>query len=287
MELLFSLPLEESEQPYAGQASDYGGVFGAGEDGFYYLRKGYEQGTGYILREYRFTPSGLTETATYPISDSIAVGSHRLELCYRWAHLPNSPRQAVALGSAWGFDPTRREVVSLTPEERDAYIALRHLDVPYFHEESDFSFPPYTISHKGSFGYVCTRGGETVWSFRTQGYLYTDMRLYGETVVFGTAGAGGHFVALGLTDGAPVFDINTGGTDRYLTVGGRFYTYAGGKKGILSVGLDGSVESLPLPGHTVSSCPLWTDGDTLLCMSFGMKGGRYTTVWLNGVRIGG
>ena len=77
MELLFSLPLEESEQPYAGQASDYGGVFGAGEGGFYYLRKGYEQGTGYILREYWFTPSGLTETATYPISDGIAVGSPR------------------------------------------------------------------------------------------------------------------------------------------------------------------------------------------------------------------
>ena len=283
MELLFSLPIEDCEQPYAGQASDYGGVFGAGEGGFYYLRKGYEQGAGYILREYRFTPSGLTETATYPISDSIAVGSHRLELSYRWAHLLDSPRQAVALGSAWGFDPASREVVALTPEERDAYIALRHLDVPYFHEESDFSFPPYTISHKGSFGYVCTRGGEAVWNFRTQGYLYTDMKLYGDTVVFGTAGAGGHFVALRLTDGTPVFDINTGGTDRYLTVGDRVYTYAGGKKGLLSVGLDGSAETLPLPGHTVNSCPLWTGGDTLLCMSFGMKGGRYTTVYLNGV----
>ena len=287
MELLFSLPLEESEQPYAGQASDYGGVFGAGEGGFYYFRKGYEQGTGYILREYRFTPSGLTEAASYPIPDRIEMNAHRLQLGYRWLHLPDIPRKAVALGSAWGFDPARREVVSLTPEERDAYIALRHLDVPYFHEESDFSFPPYTISHKGSFGYVCTRGGEAVWSFRTQGYLYTDMKLYGDTVVFGTAGAGGHFVALGLTDGVPVFDINTGGTDRYVAVGDRFYTYAGGKKGLVSVGLDGSAETLPLPGHTVNSCPLWTDGDTLLCMSFGMKGGRYTTVWLNGVRIGG
>ena len=287
MELLFSLPLEESEQPYAGQASDYGGVFGAGEGGFYYLRKGYEQGTGYILREYRFTPSGLTETATYPISDRIEVNAHRLELGYRWAHLSDTPRGVVALGSAWGFDPVRREVVSLTPEERDAYIALRHLDVPYFHEESDFSFPPYTISHKGSFGYVCTRGGEPVWSFRAQGYLYTDMKLYEDTVVFGTAGAGGHFVALRLTDGTPVFDINTGGTDRYVAVGDRFYTYAGGKKGLLSVGPDGSAETLPLPGHTVNSCPLWADGNTLLCMSFGMKGGRYTTVWLNGVRIDG
>lgn len=29
MELLFSIPLEECEQPYAEQAMDYGGVFGA------------------------------------------------------------------------------------------------------------------------------------------------------------------------------------------------------------------------------------------------------------------
>ena len=83
-----------------------------------------------------------------------------------------------------------------------------------------------------------------------------------------------------------VIDINTKGTDRYVTVGDRFYTYAGGKKGLLSVGLDGSSETLSLTGHTVSSCPLWTDGKTLLCMSFGMKGGRYTTAWLHGVGLG-
>ena len=70
-----------------------------------------------------------------------------------------------------------------------------------------------------------------------------------------------------------------------MTVGDRFYTYAGGKDGLLSVEIGGSVESLPLPGHTVNSCPLWIDGDTLLCMSFGMKGGRYTTAYLNGVGI--
>lgn len=286
MELLFSLPLEDSEQPYARQASNYGGVFGAVGDGFYYGRLAYEDVNGYVLREYRFTREGvLTETATYPISDSIAVGSHRLELSYRWAHLPDSPRGVVALGSAWGFDPVRREVAALTLDESAAYVSLRHLDVPYFYEESDFSFPPYTISHKGSFGYVCKRGGEPVWSFRTQGYLYTDMKLYGDTVVFGTAGAGGHFMALHLTDGSPVFDINTKGTDRYLTAGGRFYTYADGKKGLLSVSLDGSAETLPLLGHTDSSCPLWTDGDTLLCMSFDMKGGRYTTVRINGVKL--
>lgn len=285
MEFLFSIPIEECEQPYAGQSLDYGGVLGAGEDGFYYCRKSFEPGVGYRLREYRFTSLGLTETADYPIPDEIQMNTHRLELGYRWLHLPDSPRRVVALGSAWGFDPVRREVIALTPEESAAYMALRHLDVPYFHEESDFSFPPYTISHKGSFGYVCSREGAPVWSFRTQGYLYTDMALYGDTVVFGTAGAGGHFVGLRLTDGVPVFDINTKGTDRYVTAGDRFYTYAGGKKGLLSVGLDGSAELLPLPGYTDGSCPLWTDGGTLLCMSFGMKGGRYTEVRLNAVAL--
>ena len=286
MELLFSLPLEESEQPYAGQYMDYGGVLGAREDGFYYCHKVLTPEREYALRECYFTREGvLTETASYLIPDRVEVGSHRLESGHRWIHLPDSPRQAIALGSAWGFDPARREVVALTLDESAAYISLRHLDVPYFYEESDFSFPPYTISHKGSFGYVCTRGGETVWSFRTQGYLYTDMRLYGDTVVFGTAGAGGHFVGLRLSDGSAVFDLNTKGTDRYLTVKDRFYTYGGGKNGLLSVGLDGTVESFSLPGCTVNFCPLWTDGETLLCMSFGMKGGRYTTVWVHGVRL--
>lgn len=285
MKLSFSIPLEECEQPYAGPSMDYGGVFGAVNGEFYYCRKSYEQGAGYILREYRFTPSGLTETASYPIPDEIEMNHHRLELGYLWAHLPESPRGVVALGSAWGFDPLRRQVVTLTPEESEAYVSLRHLDIPYFHEESDFSFPPYTISHKGSFGYVCTRDGATVWSFRTQGYLYTDMTLYGDTVVFGTAGAGGHFVGLRLADGVPVFDINTKGTDRYLTAGDRFYTYAGGKRGLLSVGIDGSSESLSLPGHTDNACPLWTDGRILLCMSFDMKIGRYTTARINAIDL--
>ena len=64
MELLFSLPLEDSEQPYARQASNYGGVFGAVGDGFYYGRLAYEDVNGYVLREYRFTREGvLTEVA--------------------------------------------------------------------------------------------------------------------------------------------------------------------------------------------------------------------------------
>ncbi len=285
MKLLFSLALEECEQPYAGQHMEYGGVFGACEGGFYYCRLAHTQETGYILREHIFTRDGvLTETASYLIPDRIEVNSHSLELGYRWAHLPNSPRGVIALGSAWGFDPNRREVVALTPVENAEYVALRHLDVAHFYEESDFSFPPYTISHKGSFGYVCARAGVPVWSFRTQGYLYTDMKLYGDTIVFGTAGAGGHFVALRLSDGTPVFDINTKGTDRYLTVNDRFYTYAGGRNGLLSVGPDGTTETLPLPGYTDCSCPLWTDGETLLCMSFGMKGGRYTTVYIHAIR---
>ena len=286
MEILFSVPLEESVQPYAGQYTDYGGVLGAGEDGFYYCRLEHEDTKGYILREYCFTREGkMIETADYPIPDRIETGSHRLELSYHWLHLPNSSRGIVALGSVWGFDPARREVVALTPEESAEYVSLRHLDIPYFHEESDFAFPPYVISHKGSFGYTCARDGVPLWSFRAQGYLYTDMTLYGDTVVFGTAGAGGHFVGLRLSDGSAVFDLNTKGTDRYLTVKDRFYTYGGGKNGLLSVGLDGSAETLPLPGHTVNSCPLWADGNTLLCMSFGMKSGRYTTVWVHGVRL--
>ena len=131
MELLFSIPLEECEQPYAGQAMDYGGVFGAVDGGFYYCRKDYGQGAGYLLREYRFTPSGLTETASYPIPDKIEMNVHRLKLGYCWAHLPDSPRGVVALGSAWGFDPVRREVARLALENPYDPAARKASGLPY------------------------------------------------------------------------------------------------------------------------------------------------------------
>jgi hypothetical protein len=62
MELLFSIPLEESVQPYAGQHIEYGGALGSREGGFYYCRLTWTPESGYALREYSFTREGDTVT---------------------------------------------------------------------------------------------------------------------------------------------------------------------------------------------------------------------------------
>ena len=79
-----------------------------------------------------------------------------------------------------------------------------------------FLFDDYTVSHEGQCGFVCTRGGETLWKLRCQGYLYADMQMAGDCVLILTAGAGGHFYAVRLTTGEVLCDINTGGTKQFV-----------------------------------------------------------------------
>ena len=278
MKLLFSIPLEENEQPDAALSECYAGVLCVHEGQYVYCRQTYTENQMY-LKEYRFTREGqLLGASLYALSKPHALN-------YQWRHYTTHSVSCVAIGSEWGFDLTYREFFSLTDPLRARYIHDTHADEPYYHSEHSFSFPPYEIAHKGEFGYVCTFEDRPVWSFRTQGYLYTDMIQYNNAVVFGTAGFGGHFVALRLTDGRPLFDINTKGTDRYLYDGKFFYTYAGGKNGLLAASLCGAVKTLPLPGATDYDCPLCLDRDRILCLSCEKKSSSYTTVHLNTVCI--
>ena len=276
MKLLFSIPLEEHEQPFSSPSHSYAGVLCVHDGQIIYCRQSYIENQPH-LKEYVFTREGqLLGTALYPLP-------RPTELNDRWRYYASSALSCIAVGQEWGFDLTAKAFFPLPAPLRATYVHDIHADEPYFYSDHIFHLPPYEIRHKGEFSYVCSREGRPVWSFRTRGYLYTDMVQYDDAVVFGTAGMGGHFIALRLSDGSPIFDVNTKGTSHYVHRENTFYTYAGGTNGLLAVSLHGTSETLPLPGVTGHDCPLYLDHDRILCLSCIKKKDRYTTVYLNAV----
>lgn len=276
MKLLFSIPLEEHEQPLSSPSHSYAGVLCVHDEQIIYCRQTYIENQPH-LKEYIFTREGqLIGSSLYPLP-------RPSELNYRWRHYTSPALSCVVIGEEWGFDLTAKAFFPLTNPMRATYVRDIHADEPYYHTDHVFAFPPFEIAYKGEFGYACTCESRPAWTFRTRGYLYTDIVQYGDAVVFGTAGMGGHFVALRLSDGATLFDVNTKGTSHYVRRENTFYTYAGGKDGLLAVSLRGSSETIPLPGVTDHDCPLYLDNHRVLCLSCSKKGDRYTTVYLNAV----
>ena len=278
MKLLFSIPLEEHEQPFSSPSYSYAGVLCVHDGQIIYCRQTYMENQPH-LKEYVFTRDGqLLGTSLYPLP-------RPTELNDRWRYYASSAFSCIAIGQEWGFDLTTKTFSPMSDPLRATYVHDIHADEPYFYTDHVFHLPPYEIRHKGEFSYICSREGNPVWSFRTRGYLYTDMIQYHDAVVFGTAGMGGHFIALRLSDGSPLFDVNTKGTSHYIHRENTFYTYAGGKDGLLAVSLHGTSETLPLPGVTDDMCPLYLDDHRVLCLSCSKKGNRYTTVYLNAVEL--
>jgi len=54
--------------------------------------------------------------------------------------------------------------------------------------------------------------GNVVWEMRLSAYLYTDFELIDGVLYFGTAGKGGRFYGVSLSDGREIFSYDTGGT---------------------------------------------------------------------------
>lgn len=98
-----------------------------------------------------------------------------------------------------------------------------------YYVEASFCHEGYCISHKGNFGYRCTKDGEVLWEFRGQGYLYTDICFREDRVFFGTAGQGGYFYVVNLKTGEALANIKTGGTASLVAADDRCYVLANGK----------------------------------------------------------
>ena len=140
-------------------------------------------------------------------------------------------------------------------DERRAYPnSERYPTKPhvYGHLSNDsFTFGEYVVSHKGEFGYQCHKNGKLIWTKSLWAYLYTEIELIGENIVFGTAGHGGHFYSINLSSGETVIDINTKGTSLYYFDGEYFYIIVRNQKNsdLLKLSTTGEiVESVRMEG---------------------------------------
>lgn len=283
MKLLFSIPLEDCEQPYYDPGSTYSGVLLAHQDQYVYCRGTFidhEETRGDFMKTYRFSKDGQSLTSSlHPLPDDRELG-------YLWRVYETQKGSMICVGRDDCFDLTQKTFHPMDDELLSFYLADTHLDNEYHFTDDSFSFPPYEISHVGSLGYECRKNGELMYKFKTQGYLYTDIQKYNDTIVFGTSGAGGHFLALNLENGNVIFDVNTKGTEHFLFDGQRFYAYMSNKGGhLLSVDLQGNLETVPIPGVTYAGCPLRMIDNVILCLSFGKKGDKHTTAYINAVSI--
>lgn len=120
-----------------------------------------------------------------------------------------------------------------------------------FYVEAPFVHGEYCITHKGQWGYECTKNGNTIWEFQGKGYLYTDICRWSDRLFFGTAGRGGYFYILNAETGEVVSAVKTGGTASMIQIENECYILSNEKSAVLlCVDLrDGSIlESVPLPG---------------------------------------
>lgn len=173
-----------------------------------------------------------------------------------------------------GFDLLSGRVLDLIPPEYARDYQRKVTDRDMHLEYDGFDFGDHEISRRGRWGYDCRSHGEVLWSLTAQGYLYTDMVLIDDRLLFGTDGQGGHFYIVELTSGDPVCDINTHGTNCFVVRDGSAYVLERGKKSaVLEISIrDGSVrDRIPIRGRATVESPLALCGDKLLFVSFGYR----------------
>ncbi|MCH5172486.1 MAG: hypothetical protein J1F31_06640 [Erysipelotrichales bacterium] len=122
---------------------------------------------------------------------------------------------------------------------------------PNHYSYDSFVFDNYTISHKNAWGYQCHKDGKLIWTKSLKGYLYTEIEKYGDNIVFGTAGYGGHFYSLNLRNGNILFDFNTKGTSQFFYVEGYFYICMRNSRStdLLKISTEGKIiENIKLQG---------------------------------------
>lgn len=229
MKLLWSkpVPMDNPWEPY------YAGVFCKTGDKVHFL---YKDGRSIAV---------LAEDSEGV--ENVSAGEYPIPLPRQWILTENGNQEKLLLNEELLLDISGFEIItSRDPEE---YRSLRQPEKYY--EEASFSYDGYTISHSGYFGYQCEKDGQSLWVFRGQGYLYTDICFREDRVFFGTAGQGGYFYVLDMNTGNSLAKIKTGGTASFVTVGDRCYVLSNGKTAkLLCVDLtDGSIcGEAELPG---------------------------------------
>ena len=131
----------------------------------------------------------------------------------------------------------------------------------------------FVVRAKGERSYVCERDGAMQWKFSGPAYLYTPMVRFQDSLIFGTAGNGGHFYVLSIKTGEKIADIKTGGTVAFVQQKNLCYFLVNepnAKLVCLDV-LNGQiVDEVPLGGKNYHS-PLQLIGNQLHTVTFYFK----------------
>ena len=121
------------------------------------------------------------------------------------------------------FDPQNGQIIAYKNDGKISKKSSERKTNSHNLTLDDFVFGEYTISHYGEWGYMCKKNGQLLWKKSLKGYLYTEIELNQDNIVFGTAGQGGHFYSLNIETGEIVFDFNTKGTSKYFDVNDSYY----------------------------------------------------------------
>ena len=81
-----------------------------------------------------------------------------------------------------------------------------------YSESKTYRFGDYSLHMATKRKLECRIAGTLIWDMRLTAWLYSELEERNGILYFGTAGQGGHFYGVSLTDGRVIFDWNTGGT---------------------------------------------------------------------------
>lgn len=87
-----------------------------------------------------------------------------------------------------------------------------------FNSKKTYRFGDFVLRMASEMKLEC-RSAKTdavLWVMRLTSYLYTELEVKNGILFFGTAGKGGHFYGVSLTDGRMIFDWNTGETTKIV-----------------------------------------------------------------------
>lgn len=215
-----------------------------------------------ILWKNRFEGFELTRTSPLYYRCAVERDNHVLN-CYSFDIGLGITEASFSIQNgqllSWGTDGNTKEYKEKYQKEY----------VPYHLECDDFVFGEYTISHHGQWGYMCKKNGELLWKKSLKGYLYTDMFLNQNNIVFGTSGQGGHFYSLDIDTGEIVFDFNTKGTSVFFNINNSFYFCSTDSKStqILRIDYSGNIlENIELEGVYYEGYSLFNLCEDVLCI---------------------
>ena len=175
--------------------------------------------------------------------------------------------------------------VNINEQYRQEYFA-KSLSRGMHLVNDDYVFGDYTISHYKECGFLCKKSGKQIWKVNCRGYLYTDIRLYHDCILFGTDGMGGHFYVIELSTGEIKCDINTHGTKDFIVYNNMVYLLSRKENKILEVSADTWIinDEVALAGKVSSSSRFIIDGDRIFAVTFEYMSRRPRRVLINAVR---